>query len=267
MFYLLFGMLMLSATAPTSLAEERVRGSLDVLLAAPLATRSIVLAKWWGVYRRVLVMLPLILYIAIFEAGATPDLPMLSPGARYAPIPVPLNAWDRILAATLCPLDFLVSGALLVSLGVALALWVRRLGRAIALSVIFFFLTSIVWVIAVEWGFSLVARFQRPDNLYWFQQHYRWLNECLAALSPTFGPAITLSIINPWSWTDRPERWAGHAVVLAIKAAAAGLLLLLSVVTFDSCLGRISEARAPVRREEPVVLEELTARDLEALTP
>ena len=39
MIQLLFGLLILSATAPTSLAEERVRGSLDVLLTTPLSTR------------------------------------------------------------------------------------------------------------------------------------------------------------------------------------------------------------------------------------
>ena len=43
-----FGMLLLSASAPTALAEERARGSLDVLLATPLSTRSIVVGKWLG---------------------------------------------------------------------------------------------------------------------------------------------------------------------------------------------------------------------------
>ena len=42
------GLLLLSVSAATSLAEERQRGSLDVLLATPLSTRSIVLGKWWG---------------------------------------------------------------------------------------------------------------------------------------------------------------------------------------------------------------------------
>jgi hypothetical protein len=40
------GLLLLSIPAATSLAEERQRGSLDVLLATPLSTRSIVLGKW-----------------------------------------------------------------------------------------------------------------------------------------------------------------------------------------------------------------------------
>src|SRR5262249_28570934 len=47
------GLLLLSVSAATSLAEERQRGSLDVLLATPLSTRSIVLGKWWGGFRGV----------------------------------------------------------------------------------------------------------------------------------------------------------------------------------------------------------------------
>ena len=42
------GFLLASLSAPTVLAEERVRGSLDVLLTTPLPTDRIVLSKWWG---------------------------------------------------------------------------------------------------------------------------------------------------------------------------------------------------------------------------
>ncbi len=46
-----FGGLVLSASAPMSLSEERQRGSLDVLMATPLSTRSIVVGKWLSVFR------------------------------------------------------------------------------------------------------------------------------------------------------------------------------------------------------------------------
>ena len=54
------GLLLLSVSAATSLAEERQRGSLDVLMATPLPTRSIVWGKWWGTFRPVprLLILP-----------------------------------------------------------------------------------------------------------------------------------------------------------------------------------------------------------------
>ena len=45
------GLLLVSVTSVTSLFEERVRGSLDVLMATPLSTGSIVYGKWWGAFR------------------------------------------------------------------------------------------------------------------------------------------------------------------------------------------------------------------------
>ena len=50
-FQVAVGLLLLSVTAATALAEERVRGGLDVLLTTPLTTAEIVWGKWWGTYR------------------------------------------------------------------------------------------------------------------------------------------------------------------------------------------------------------------------
>ncbi len=54
--HVIFGLLMLSAIAPTSMAEERQRGSLDILAATALSTRAIVIGKWLGTFRLVLLM-------------------------------------------------------------------------------------------------------------------------------------------------------------------------------------------------------------------
>ena len=51
-FQVTLGLLLLSVSAATSLAEERVRGSLDVLLTTPLSTRSILIGKWLGTFRQ-----------------------------------------------------------------------------------------------------------------------------------------------------------------------------------------------------------------------
>ena len=61
-FQVAIGMLLLSVTAATSLSEERVRGSLDVLMTTTLSTREIVLGKWLGTFRRVplLAVLPVL---------------------------------------------------------------------------------------------------------------------------------------------------------------------------------------------------------------
>ena len=61
-FQVSIGLLFLSVTAATSLAEERVRGSLDMLMTTPLSTNEIVIGKWLGSFRLVpaLAILPVL---------------------------------------------------------------------------------------------------------------------------------------------------------------------------------------------------------------
>ena len=87
-----------------------------------------------------------------------------------------------------CPVlfmaDFLVSGALIVSWGLALATWVPRLGRAVALSVIAFFLFGLGWPLLIELLFS--PMFRTPStNL---ADRSALLREFLTSLSPMVGP-------------------------------------------------------------------------------
>src|SRR4051794_12968212 len=66
------GLLLLGVSAASSLAEERQRGSLDVLMATPLPTRAIVWGKWRGAFRAVppLLLLPLVVTAALaFHTG------------------------------------------------------------------------------------------------------------------------------------------------------------------------------------------------------
>ena len=157
MMLFVFGLLMLSATAPTALAEERVLGSLDVLLSTPLSTRAIVAAKWWGMFRRVLVLAIVPLYGSFFIAATVPVIPIYALGIKFAERPVLLTGADRVIGATLCVFDFLVSGALIVSWGLALATWVPRLSRAIAASVIAFLLFGMGWPLMIEFLFSPIV--------------------------------------------------------------------------------------------------------------
>ena len=72
MFQVSLGLLLLSVSAATSLAEERVRGSLDVLLCTPLSTRSILVGKWWGSFRqagRVLIWPVILAGILVAQSG------------------------------------------------------------------------------------------------------------------------------------------------------------------------------------------------------
>jgi ABC-type Na+ efflux pump permease subunit len=238
-FILAFGLLIVAATAPTALAEERARGSLDVLLATPLVTHEIVAAKWWGVYRRVLLMLPLFLYVGAFEAATMPDLPAWLGVVRTYPQIKPLTTSVRLLVAIYTPADFLASGALIVSLGVAVATWVRRVGRSITLSVIAFLVLGLVWPIAAELSFIALQLWSLQSSE-WYWKH-QWLQQVLPAFSPIVGPMAPLYAFS-WHVGKGTPFWAGLGVMITIKAALAWLLFQLTVCTFDRGLGRIPES-------------------------
>jgi ABC-type transport system involved in multi-copper enzyme maturation permease subunit len=239
---LLFGFLMLSAMAPTALADERARGSLDVLLATPLSTRAIVIAKWWGVYRKALVLAPLPLYSGIFMAASIPELPIWATSRPASPPLIPIYDRDRLFAVAGTAADFLASSALIVSLGLALATWVRKLGRAAALSVIAYFVTGIGWVILIESAYVLGRSARAPDPF----DRARRLHDAALNLSPIFGPMGPVGVLlNPAQYSRVPV-WIGIVIAVLIKSATAWLLLWLTIKTFDRCLGRAPESTSTV---------------------
>ncbi len=65
------GLLFLSVIAATSLAEERARGSLDLLMTTPMETAEIVIGKWLGTFRLVppLAILPPLVVLGIGKPG------------------------------------------------------------------------------------------------------------------------------------------------------------------------------------------------------
>jgi ABC-type transport system involved in multi-copper enzyme maturation permease subunit len=245
---LIFGMLILSATAPTLLAEERVRGSLDVLLSTPLSTRSIVRGKWLGACRSVLALAILPLYSAIFMACTLPDTPLWLGRFPQTDV-VPLTVGDRILAIVFCGVDFVVSCAMLVGLGLLIATWVPRLGRAVALSVVAFFLSGIGWVVLVQLLFSPMVIGQ--------SQHPRWLETCVMSLSPIFGPMNPVGALEQYSDTSRAPVWICILIVILTKVCIVEILLWLTIKTFDRCMGRVSESRFPERVRESAFWDEL----------
>ncbi len=250
MMLFMFGLLMLSATAPTALAEERVLGSLDVLLSTPLSTRSILAAKWWGMYRRVLVMAIVPVYASFFIAASVPDVPIYALGIRFAERPVPLTGVDRVFGPTLCVSDFLFSGALIVTWGLALATWIPRLGRAVALSVIAFFLIGLGWPLMTDLVFSpLVMGLQYERN--------RVLQEFLTSLSPLAGPMSPNRLIEGCEFKPRWPCWLAIGTAGLIKASFAGLLFWLTIKSFNRCLGRMPDSGARARPRESAVREEL----------
>ena len=92
------GLMLLSVQAPTALGEERFRGSLDVLLAAPISTRAIVWGKWMGTYRVALWLAVLPGFAAALIAATCPDV---SPRVRAVATGIPIGPVDRVLAPVL----------------------------------------------------------------------------------------------------------------------------------------------------------------------
>ena len=117
------GFLLLSIASSTSLTEERVRGSLDVLLATPMSTRSIVLGKWWGAYQGTLLL------------AILPGIVTFAIACRH-------GRWVAVPLVVGLLLSF---GAALTSLGLALATWIPRQGRVMALTVTAYVLVTVGW--------------------------------------------------------------------------------------------------------------------------
>jgi ABC-type transport system involved in multi-copper enzyme maturation permease subunit len=200
------GLLMLSVSSATSLSEERQRGSLDVLLTTPLPTRSIVWGKWWGSFRSVPPLL--ILPMAVCLAQATFH-------GRYWALPV--------LAALI-----LAYGAAITSLGLALATWIPRQGRAVGLSVGIYAFLCIAWI---------------PIAFILFGDGLGSLGPGVASASPIMGVGIFSEMITTdpqWSSNLVGQTlWVLFWTVANLGVAAA--LLLASFATFNRCLGRIDE--------------------------
>ena len=106
------GLLLLSLVTPASLAEERARAASRCCCPRRSRRRSLVLGKWLAHYRVV------------------PWLAVL-PGLVAVVHAIPTGRWPGVL---LVVATVLAQGAAVTSLGIALAIWVPRLDRALTLS-------------------------------------------------------------------------------------------------------------------------------------
>ncbi|HEV3120788.1 MAG TPA: ABC transporter permease, partial [Isosphaeraceae bacterium] len=130
------GLLLLSVSAATALAEERDQGNLELVMATPLSTSTIFWGKWWGAFA----MVPRLSILPIWVGAA---LAMIT---------------SRGLAFVLMVGLILAYAAAITSLGLALATWIPRLGRVVSTSTIAYVLVSVGWPILLlevtNWRFS-----------------------------------------------------------------------------------------------------------------
>jgi ABC-type transport system involved in multi-copper enzyme maturation permease subunit len=199
-FIVAVGLLMLSTTAAMSLAEERAQGSLDILLTTPLASRAIVRAKWWGSFRSVpkLAILPGILALA----AARPD-----------------RHW---LAAAFVVALVIAYGAAVTSVGLAMATWQPRVGRAVGLSVLAYFAACVLFPL----GILMMFRGQ-PNIESWF------------APSPGFGTFFALLSTRHYSAIPTETAFTKIQSWILSLLIVAYVLFELTALSFDRCVGRV----------------------------
>jgi ABC-type transport system involved in multi-copper enzyme maturation permease subunit len=117
--------------AVTAVVEERAQGSLDVLLATPLSTRTIALTKWWCAFRALALFLVLPAVLTI--ASAWPD-----------------GDWTK---ASLLGMYVFTAAAMWTSIGLGISIWTKRLGRAIAIAVAMYVLVVLAWPVLMRSAF------------------------------------------------------------------------------------------------------------------
>ncbi len=216
------GLLLLSVTASTSLAEERVRGSLDVLMSTSLPTRQIVIGKWLGTFRLVplLTILPCLVILS-FMFWNPSGMPRIRP----------------IVDAVLLVGYILACGAMVTSFGLAMATWCSRLGRAVGLTI-----TAYV-VMTVGWMFTVIALMApQPTGLF------------LIMASPFYG-AVGLTIHAVEKRMHEPLL-PGVIFWTLVYGISALVLLIITLATFNRCLGRVENGLFEMEgtRRMPVIL-------------
>jgi ABC-type transport system involved in multi-copper enzyme maturation permease subunit len=212
------GMLMLCTGAAGSLAEERDRGSLDILLATPLSSAAILRGKWWGVYRRF------------------PPLALL-PALIVASLAFHTGRWGL---ARLAILLILAQGASLTSLGLALATWVRRPGQAVIFSALFYMLLAVGWLV-------LIAALSPPGSALG-----------IAVASPLYGPIYLSRGVAADRYGTAADCWFWGIFWVVVHTAAAIGLFIATWSAFDRRVGRMPETWALFksnRRARTVVLQ------------
>jgi ABC-type transport system involved in multi-copper enzyme maturation permease subunit len=205
------GMLMLSTSAAGTLAEERERGSLDVLLTTPLSSGAILRGKWWGVYRRF------------------PPLAVL-PALIVASLAFRTGRWGL---ARLEILLLLAQGASLASLGLALATVVRRPGLAVILSALCYMLLAVGWVVLI----AAVAHSGSALGM--------------AVASPLYGAIyLSGGVVADHYWSGA-DCWFWGTFWLVVHTAAAVGLFMATQAGFDRRVGRMPETWGRLLRSTP----------------
>ncbi len=213
------GLLLLNIQAVTSLSEERMRGSLDVLMTTPLTTRQILAGKWWGAWR----ILPRLMVLPSMVAGVI---------ALFS------NHWELWPCFVLLLSGY---GAVAISTGLACATWISRPSRAIAASISLCFCFNAVIGVLGLWVIS-------------YDVHY---NDEISTLTKLFVPLLASFTGSILSTTAMDEHLAFDISVFGMQLCfitssvfqylIASTLFVTAWLSFDRRLGRSSNRRRRIR--------------------
>jgi hypothetical protein len=238
--HVIFGLLMLSAIASTSMSEERQRGSLDILAVTALSTRTIVIGKWLGTFRLAALIGVAPGLIALAMATSRSD----NQSAIAAGLPPQyyqtITLGVRIYGVFLVIATIVAHGALITSLGLALGVWMKRQARAIAFTV----------------GFAIFVGGAWPMLVMIIMNGGGFRSEGVAALSPVVAITILLNtFMVRTSAFNQGILWWGTFWAAEVFVLALGLLAL-TVRTFDDCFDRMPDQpiRIPVRAVVVMIL-------------
>jgi len=257
-FHVTLGLLLVSLAAPSALSEERARGSLDVLMATPLRTSSIVLGKWRGAFRAVpaLAVLPAIgmMLVVLTLPEPEPSIGWTTTPAKtvilHFSLPNVASPTEQALAAVLPPVWVVVQGAAVTSLGLLLATWFPRPGRAVGLSVSLYVVATFGMIVLLEGG--VIDLLLHWTGIAPMVSGKRQVSEAfrsgLISLSPIGGQIVPPVNLANWTRASRVHEWIAQGVGLAFLAGLSALLLGLTLATFDRRLGRTSGRAVPTTR-------------------
>ena len=231
------GLLAAAIGAASCWAEERAAGpgGLDVLLATPLSTSTIVYGKWWASYRVIPVVALAIAIPTVVLAVTAPTLP--TPPRRFRPpsVMVPLRTIDRAAVVAVVVGRVLADGAALVGLGVWLATRSRKTATAVVAAVSAFVFIAIVVPISAQ-SPLIRTNSTRSER-----------SRVLTAASPLLGPLETLnSMFYASSFGTTRALLAYQAGWLLASATAAAAIRWRTIRTFDRTMGRMPDGPVPV---------------------
>ncbi len=265
--------LLLSATSATGLAEERQRGSLDVLMATPLSTARIVWAKWWASYRIVplLAIMPVVLSLFLRNSSRVVGLT-----AQWTAVPVLLLTlivgiglavawrvaprWRRSIRIGLGLGGLVILGMLatiLLESPASDVFMVALLGPMIlasGASLISLGLLIATWLPRLGAASALSVALYLLGSIAWpilmlilFESDplgpLENAGEQLACWSPFFG-VLLLSANEIYGWED--QAFITLVGVVLTHCLIAAVLLGLILLSFNRCLGRIDD---PLQRD------------------